>query len=224
MNVAVPTSGGGGNTPQLALRDRVLAAAAAAPSMTRRQGRRIGLGLAGLSMAIALALFELCGGLAPSEARPLILTVRLADGWALFAAGLTWLVLGRGGSTLARPPMLLAAASLAAPFLLILWTGQFTGLYPPPPESGGWSCLLLIVGAAATPLVSFFTLRRGIEPQRPAMLGAAVGAMCGAWAGMLALLNCPMTDRWHVLLWHVGPLVLLVAFGMSLGRALRDSV
>src|SRR5580700_4417756 len=106
MNIAVP------------LRERVLASAAASPSLTRPRGRRLAAALVGLSIAIGLGVFGLLGGLASAEARPLLLTVRLTDGCALASAFLTWLVVGRGGRTLARSPPVLAVATLAFPVLL----------------------------------------------------------------------------------------------------------
>ena len=204
-------------TARIALRNRVLAAAAATPSMTRRQGQRIAVVLTLASVGVALALFELAGGLAPPRDRPLFMTVRLADGWALFSAILTWLVIGRGRSTLARPPPAIAAATFACPLLLMSWTQQFGDLSLAASSGGPWSCFLLTMLVAAVPLASFLVLRRGVEPQNPGTLGAAMGAMCGSWASVLGLLHCPIVASEHVLVGHVAPLVLLTMLGMLMG-------
>jgi hypothetical protein len=200
-----------------ALRERVLAAAAATPSLTRKQGQRLARVLVGVSIAIALAVFELAGGLAHSRDRPMAVTVRLADGWALASAVLTWIVLGRGRSTLARSPPTLALATLAAPVLLFLWT-QVEGVYVESVACSAWTCLATGLAMAAAPLASFFAVRRGIPLPAPRTAGGAGGAVCGAWAGVLLLLACPSTEPRHVIAGHVAPLLLTIAAGALVGR------
>jgi hypothetical protein len=73
---------------------------------------------------------------------------------------------------------------------------------------------------ATVPLAGFLVLRRGVEPRRPASLGAAVGATCGAWAGVIMDLWCPLTNTPHVLLGHIVPLTVLTAGGALLGLRL----
>ena len=73
----------------VSLKERVLAAAAASPSLTRREGKRLAWQLAVLSVVVGISLLELAGGIAHSRDRPLAVTVRLADGWALASAALT---------------------------------------------------------------------------------------------------------------------------------------
>ncbi len=200
-----------------ALRARILAAAAATPSTTRKQGRWHALLALALSIGAALALFELAGGLAHSRDRPFGQTVRLADGWGLFSAVLTWLVLGRGGSSLARSPPVLLAATAVSPVALYVWMKHF-----PTWETSSdteVACLLLTLALATVPLASFLVLRRGLEPSHPATVGASAGAMCGAWAAVLALLWCPETNGLHALVGHVLPLVLLIALGAKIGSS-----
>src|SRR5271168_659272 len=93
--------------PSTSLRDRVLSATASAPSTTRRQGRRAGAVLTAASVAVGITIFEGVGGLGHSAGRPLGVTITLASGWALVSAVLTWLVVGRDGSTMARRPFLI---------------------------------------------------------------------------------------------------------------------
>jgi hypothetical protein len=201
-----------------ALKERVLAAAAATPSLTRRQGQRLAGFVVGVSIATALAVFEMAGGLAHSRDRPVAITVRLADGWALASAMLTWLVLGRGRSTLARSPPLLALATLATPVLLFLWT-QVEGVYVESAACSAWTCLATGLAMAAAPLGSFLAVRRGIPLPRPSTLGGAAGAMCGGWAGVLLLLACPSTEARHVIAGHVAPLLLTIGAGAVVGRS-----
>jgi len=108
MNAAIP------------LKERILAAAAATPSPTRTQGRRLTALLLGVSIAIGLVLFELAGGIAHARARPLLVTVRLADGWALAASWLTWMM-ARQSAPQVPSRRLLVGASIVSPFVMCAW-------------------------------------------------------------------------------------------------------
>ena len=81
------------------------------------------------------------------------------------------------------------------------------------------TCLLLTLAFAAVPLASFLVVRRGLEPSHPGIVGAAAGAMCGAWAAVLSLLWCPETESLHALVGHVLPLVLSIALGAKIGSS-----
>jgi hypothetical protein len=209
MNAAVP------------LKERILAAAAVTPSPTRSEGRRLTAWLVGLSAVIAVIIFELAGGIGHARARPLLLTVRLADGWALAASWLTWMV-ARQSSPRVQSHRLLSAASVICPWVLCAWAHYFHGLYDHPLPCEDWPCFALTLLAAVTPLTCFLGTRRGVEPDHPASLGAAAGTMCGAWAGVLALLWCPSTGASHIAIGHALPIALTTAAGLVLGRrALR---
>jgi hypothetical protein len=198
------------------LRERVLAAAAATPSLTRRQGRRLALLGVALSGSVAVALrmiLRLYGGPGGDVAGE---GVRLAEGWTLAAGALTCLVLGRSGSTLVRSPQLLRAATWATPVVLLLWLARFPERAGP--LAGAAPCVALALALAATPLATFLALRRGAEPHCPATLGAAAGAMCGAWAEVLLLLWCPVRGVAHGALAHALPVALLAAAGAAAGR------
>jgi hypothetical protein len=205
MNAAIP------------LKERILAATAAAPSPTRADGRRRTLWLVGLSTVIAMVVFELAGGIGHARARPLLFTVRLADGWALAASWLTWMVT-RQSAPRVHSHRLLSAASAVCPLALCAWAHYFHGLYEPPPPCSDWPCFALTLLTTATPLACFLAIRRGVEPDHPARLGAAAGAMCGAWAGVLALLWCPSTGTSHIAIGHALPIALSTGVGMLLGR------
>jgi len=197
------------------LRERVLSAAAASPSMTRREGRRLGTLLLVLSVAIAAALFVVAG--APCGARDDALALRAAvvRGWGVAAGALAYLVLGRGRSTVVRQPQLLSAATWATPVVMLLWVVRFDG--------GGASFtdsatgMALGVAVAVTPLASFLIVRRGAEPRFPRVLGGAAGAMCGAWAQVIVLLWHPFTSAASAVVAHVVPLVVLAATGRIAG-------
>ena len=203
----------------VSLRERVLAAAAATPSPTRLDTRRQRARLLALSLLAGIALLELTGGVAHSRDRPLALTLRLADGWGLACAVLTWL-LRRRSSMLLSFPRLLTLATLACPAALFAWMARFQGAFPEPPPTPDWACLAFTVAGAATPLGCFLHLHRGLELERPDLLGAAAGAAAGAWSALLALLWCPTTSPWHVLLGHVAPIAILTCLGSWLGESM----
>ena len=202
----------------VSLKQRVLAAAAATPSLTRREGNRLGWHLLALSVIVGVSLLELAGGIAHSRDRPLALTVRLADGWALASSALTWLVLRRRAMFVSFPRLLMVA-TLATPVALFVWMGLFAGSTLEPPDATDWACFVFTLACAATPLGGFLRTHRGIELERPDMLGAAAGAASGAWAGVLALLWCPLVSPWHALVGHVAPIALMTAIGSVLGAA-----
>ena len=200
------------------LRARVLAAAQATPVVTRKQGRTAAGVLTAASAAIAVVIFEEIGGIRHGTGRPLSITISLAVGWTAISALLTWLVLGRASSTMARRPALIAAAALAMPFVLFGWMQLFYGSYTEPFQRVGYRCLSYTLVISALPLASFLVLRRAIEPRHPTALGAAAGAACAAWAGALIDLWCPLTNPMHVLVGHVAPLGIAMIAGAILGR------
>jgi hypothetical protein len=186
------------------------------PSLTRRQGRWISGATIALSVIVSLLVFIVAGGLAHARDRPFALSGRLADGWALASAGLTWL-LGRKRTGLMRSPELLRFVSTIAPLALFAWIQQFHGSYPEPSGGNEWRCFVLTLAIAAAPLASVLGLQRGLEPQYPSALGAAAAAACGGWASVAMLLGCPFSGPRHSLLGHVAPFACLIATGSALG-------
>jgi hypothetical protein len=170
------------------------------------------------SIALAMTVFEGVGGLGHTAGRPLWISVTIALGWIALSAVLTWIVLGRAGSTMARRPLVVAVAAVAAPILLFLWMHLFYGTYEEPFQRIGWRCLAYTLGFSALPLASFLVLKRAVEPRHPGVLGAGAGAACAAWAGALVDLWCPLTNPLHVLVGHVAPLVGATLVGAVVGH------
>jgi hypothetical protein len=200
------------------LRERVLAAAAATPSLTRRRGRRIAGLLALLSATLAAALFVAAGG--PDHLRDPSLTdaMPLARGWAIAAGAFACLVLVRGRSTIVRAPQLLAAATWASPVVMLLWVPRFDAGRASLGDA--WHAVLLGLAIGATPLASFLAVRRGAEPRHPHVLGAAAGAMFGACAQVLVLLWRPFTGFLFAAIVHAGPIAVLAGIGRIAGGRL----
>ncbi len=171
-----------------------------------------------VSLASALLLFDLAGGVEHATQRPLGVTVRLAGGWSMAAVVLTWLALVRPRAGLA--PAHLAASAMAAPLVLFAWTQLFHGSYDEPRDGAGTCCFALMLLLAIIPFAGVMALHRAVSAVRAGPLGATVGAACGAWAGVVAALGCPRTGAVHVLLGHVSPVGVLVAAGALAGARL----
>ena len=207
------------------LKERVLASAAVTPSPTRPQWKRLAGGLLAVSVAMGIALFELAGGLAHSLAgRPIVLSVRLADGWGLkLRRALTFWV-ARKSTPFVRSADALVALPLACPALMLAWVSHFHGAYPEPPSGCGLALLPGVRLRRSQPRQStlFLWLRRGGEPRHPRALAASIACVCAAWAGVLVLLWCPLTNPSHVVSGHVAPLVPLSGLGWLFWRLPRS--
>jgi hypothetical protein len=178
----------------------------------------VGRVLVAASVAIAVMIFETAGGFAHGAGRPLSITMALSAGWIFVSGVLTWLVLGRGHSTMSRRPAVLVGAALGAPFLVFVWMHLFNGAYTDPFQAVGYRCLRYTLMMSALPLASFMLIRRAVEPRYPSLLGAGAGAACAAWSGALVDLWCPLTNTLHVLVGHVAPLVAATAVGAVFGH------
>jgi hypothetical protein len=199
------------------LKERILAEIASVPSLTRVQGHRLSRCVLVAGVLVSLFLFELAGGVSRTSERSLLATIRLADGWALASAAITWMV-ARQRARPARPPHLLFAATVVYPVVLFAWTGCFEGVGAQG-SNGPWACFAASVAFATPPLVSFLAVCRGSEPDYPEVLGAGAGAASAAWGGVLGLLWCPDTSGWHSLVGHVAPVAVLTVAGSVAGRA-----
>jgi hypothetical protein len=78
-------------------------------------------------------------------------------------------------------------------------------------------CLLATFLAGITPLASYVVLRVRVEPLHRETLGAAAGAMCGAWSTVPLAGCCPVVSGLHVVVGHVVPVALLIFVGAVLG-------
>jgi len=197
------------------LKERILAAAAAQPSLTRPQARRLAHLLAGASIGLALVVFELAGGVTRSA--PLRQTVRLADGSMLLSAVITSFTLGRGPLSLARAGPLVRLLPFFAPVATFLWMQGFAALYGGFEGLDAWTCFLLTLIIASPALLAFLSMKSGSHPRHPRTLGAAAGAMCGSWASMLSMLVGAGTTRLESLLGTATPLTVLVLAGALAG-------
>jgi hypothetical protein len=220
-----------------ALRERVLAAAAAEASPTRtavaRRNRLIGLVAAasGIGAFVIFALIEsegrllrLGGEVAAQQRveRPVALVAMTTGGALAVAVAALWLALSRGRSMLGRSQRWLLRGSALTPIILFVWkvgcSMAFSDAMLTWPDRSGLRCLSLSLFVAIGPLVSFLALRRS-APVQPALNGAAMGLSAGACAWVGVDMWCPVASVPHLLFGHVLPLVLLAGAGALLGRA-----
>jgi hypothetical protein len=203
------------------LRQRILDAARAQPSPTRRASRQRAMLLIVGAAAATLALFVAIGGVRATQ-RPPSLIVGTTLGAAVLALVAIWSVLGRGRSMLGRSRRWLLALVLALPPALLAWKMGYSACYSPALALGpyrlGLRCFGWMHALAAWPLAAFLILRSGREPRHPALLGAAFGISSAACAWVLVDLWCPVARTPHLLLGHLLPTVLLGLVGAAIGR------
>src|ERR1039457_3401386 len=170
------------------LKERILAAAAKAPSPSRTAMRRRRVllmpGSAGAMAAIywmlALHIFGWQG-----VPRSLILAGGTLLGAASVAAMAVAIAVGRGRDMLGRSRR-----------VRCLWMAMAMGVVP-------WALLSMT--------------RRAAEPRHPGLLGAAMGVAVGACGWVLIDLWCPVAGTIHLLRGHLLPVVLLGLLGGTVG-------
>lgn len=206
--------------PSPDLKARVMAAAQTRQSTLRKQWLSQSLLLIAASWLIALAVFVFAGGVR-ATGRSASMMIGSATGTASIAALAVWVLLTRGRSSLGRTrALLLPVITGSVPAILcckVVWSMQFTGGLDQWDTRPGFKCLALTLSIAACPLIAFVAIRRGSDPQHPALTGLAAGVGVGAAATLFTDLWCPVAFVPHLLLGHALPVVLLGSLGTLLG-------
>ncbi len=143
--------------------------------------------------------------------------VQSAAGVVLVALALAAAVPGRGvGTGLSLLAIGAALAALAAQAILSR-RGSAGIELPDPWTRHGPACFLatLLFGMSALILVAALVARA--EPLRAAVAGLLSGVGCGVMAEGVYRLHCDITDLRHVLIWHVGAVVVLLLAGLAAG-------
>jgi hypothetical protein len=205
------------------LKAHVLAAAARESSPDRRRVSRQ-LGTAWLVAATTtVAIFLLVGGMRAAE-RPLTFVLGTAGGWVGISL-LATTTSARRGSMIGRPRIFLLLTAVATPVALCVWYIAFAEvsghrLGPAVPTSAALRCAIVSSALAAGPFAVMMRSRLATDPAHPRATGASLGAVAGAWSGVMMDLHCEQTDVLHVALGHVGPALLLALVGALLGERL----
>lgn len=119
------------------------------------------------------------------------------------------------GSALRPPPRLLIVAALGA------ISGICATLFVPRQESTfvatGLVCLRIgVTCAIPAALLLWLLLRRGAI-LNPMLTGATAGALAGLSGLTVLEIFCPNLNRYHILVWHLGAVLVSVAAGVVIG-------
>jgi hypothetical protein len=204
------------------LKERILAAAAKAPSPSRTaMRRRLVLLIAGGAGAMAAIYWMLALHIFGWQGVPrsLILAGGTLLGAASVAAMAVAIAVGRGRDMLGRSRRWLIALIVLAPLALLAWKICWSALFGNLDESPhlGFRCLWMAMAMGVVPLALLSMTRRAAEPRHPGLLGAAMGVAVGACGWVLIDLWCPVAGTIHLLRGHLLPVVLLGLLGGTVG-------
>jgi hypothetical protein len=205
------------------LKARILKQAAQTPAPTRRTEATRTWILVFSSIAVAIAIFFIRGGVRITG-RPAALIVGTSLGTAVIAAVGTWVALGRRRSMLGRSSFALCVMALVTPIALVfwkvVWSAQFPGGLDPWPGRIGYRCFWLSLFMGALPLVALLFARRRTDPTHPRIAGLSAGASVGLCVALFVDMWCPVAYVPHFLLGHILPIALLALAGVWIGKVL----
>lgn len=204
------------------LKERVHRSVASVRSPTRESSRALTVRVLVASVGIATLLFFAADGRAHGAGRPMRTTLVSTGGWALLALLAAWGAYRRGRSATGPSRAWLLAVAVGTPpalyaLMLTIDLPSSIAVHPIRPERVGIECFSLTVAAAAFPLVSILTLRRGSDPVHPAAAAAAIAVASGAAAGVMVEAWCPISTWQHVGAGHILPIVALGVLGAAVG-------
>jgi hypothetical protein len=198
--------------PRPDVRQRIEAALAKRSSPTRAQHRR--WGAVALAFALASPLAAIATRGIHAGGRPYGYVGIIAIGWcALVVAASSW-TLRPGPTALGRPRPRLLLLAFGLPSSLLAVSCAASILFPETlraPDYG--SAVHLACAATATVFslapvgIALWFFRRS-DPVRPAVTGAALGAIAASWSGAVIAVQCPHPEPLHVALAHVAPIAL----------------
>jgi hypothetical protein len=203
------------------VRERLRAALSSRSSPTRAQLRR--RGLAALALAVAPLIAALAVRGVHAGARPYGYVGIVAVGWcSLVVAASSW-VLSPGPTPLGRPRPTLLVLAMALPTCLLAVAFAASILFPETLRSSnlGWrahlACALTASALSLAPLgIALWFFRRS-DPVRPAVTGAALGAIAASWGATVVAIQCPQPEPLHVALGHVVPIALTAIVAAIVG-------
>jgi hypothetical protein len=201
---------------------RLMAAIQRAPSQTRRAARVWQWLVLPAGAIIGAALYFAYNGPEQGQAaRDFWYFVASVVSWTGIAVLALWGALGRGRASSWRSRASLLAIAIGTPLLLFAIMLALASTDPDMahihPEKWGRMCLPLTLAAAAFPLLALLYARRESDPVHPAFTGAALGSACGAAAGIMVELWCPVSTPRHIALGHILPIGVLALMGALLG-------
>src|SRR5262249_19427774 len=156
-----------------------------------------------------VVVFAAIGG-ADFSTRPVPFLILTLVGWGAIALLATLGGVGRGGSMLGRSARVLVVVALVTGPGLLAWMMLRTSMYRgtsgfPASLRLHLACFVSPALMAVGPFAALVVVRRGSDPVHPRASGAALGAVAGAWAGVMIDLHCPVSDTLHVAMAHLVP-------------------
>ena len=137
----------------------------------------------------------------------------LAAGASVLACTTAWLMVP--GTRLTRPPYLYVFAVLG------LMAAICITLFDPHEESTfvltGLVCLRIGLECAVSATVLFGLLLRRGAILKPMLMGATVGALAGLSGLAVLELFCPNLNEYHILVWHLGSVLVSTGAGLAIG-------
>lgn len=202
-----------------------LLAADVPPVRRDAAARRLALAL-GAALPLSLACMAVGYGLRPDLSQVLALPmfwIKLL--FPLCMAAAAFVIVQR----LARPGVQVrrAWAGLWVP-LLLLWALALLAWFGAP-ENGraallwgqSWRGCIVNIAWLSTPLfVATFVALRGLAPTRPALAGAAAGALAGGLGAAVYALHCQELAAPFLAVWYGAGIALPMAVGAALGHRL----
>jgi hypothetical protein len=81
----------------------------------------------------------------------------------------------------------------------------------------GWPCAALTIAFASVPWAVLLAAQRRGAPLEPALAGTLAGCASLAVAAATLRTVCALDERWHLLVWHVGPVLLGAGVSLVVG-------
>jgi hypothetical protein len=166
-------------------------------------------------------VFMSVGAFAHSASRPTLVTAAITLGLCVLAVTSTAVVLKRSATPLGPSPSTLALITALIPFVALGWLAFWQPSTAHADVPTGWRCGGLTLALGAALLAAMAIANRRSDAIHPRTLGAALGAIAGAWAAVFAAGWCPLFDFPHTLFGHVLPILILVGAGVSCARVLE---
>jgi hypothetical protein len=159
------------------------------------------------------AALGIAGWTALSWPQKITVVTALARGGGVLAYATGWLMVP--GTRLTRSPYLYVFAVLG------LMAAICITLFDPHEESTfvstGLVCLRIGLECAISVTLLFWLLLRRGSILNPMLMGATVGALAGL-SGLAALeLFCPNLNEYHILVWHLGSVLVSTVGGLAIG-------
>jgi hypothetical protein len=206
------------------VRERLRAALAKRPSLTRAQHRIRAIAAFVVALLPVVAMIGARG--IHTRGRPYGYVGVVAIGWCALVTGATTWMLRPGPTALGRSRPSRLALTVVLPASLLAVSCMASILFPETlrsPDYGGHvhvECALIGSAVSVIPVATALWFLRRSDPVRPAVTGAALGAIAASWGGGIIAIQCRHPEPLHVALGHVAPIALMALVGAVVGSRL----